>query len=47
MTDYLAYIDESGDPNFNEKASDIFFLGAVIMEKNDIDLISKKLNEIK
>ena len=35
MTEYLAYIDESGDPNFNEGASKIFFIGADLKEKDE------------
>lgn len=47
MTEYLAYIDESGDPNFNEHASKIFFVGAVLIEKNEFENLLKKFHEIK
>lgn len=47
MKEYLAYIDETGDPDFNSSASEYFFIGAVIVEKDQYDKLSEKLLSIK
>ena len=47
MKQYLAYIDETGDPNFNPEASRYFFMGAVVFEKELLDTLDGKLSEIK
>lgn len=47
MKEYFAYIDESGDPHFNEFASRIFFLGAVLIEKKELEEVRCRLSNIK
>ncbi len=47
MNEYFAYIDESGDPHFSEYASQIFFLGAILIEENNLEVVRQKLTEIK
>lgn len=47
MKEYLAYIDETGDPDFNSTASEYFFVGAIIIEKDHYNVLSEKLIAIK
>lgn len=47
MKEYFAYVDESGDPIFNESASRIFFLGAILIEKEELEETRYKLAEVK
>jgi hypothetical protein len=47
MNKYLAYIDESGDPNFAQGASETFLLCAVIFESTNLPLISSLLTTLK
>lgn len=47
MLKYLAYIDESGDPIFKENASKIFFLGATTVQDENLESVSKNLDEVK
>lgn len=47
MKEYFAFIDESGDPNFNESASDHFFVGAVVFEKKEVAKARNKLEAVK
>ncbi|GMO63913.1 MAG: DUF3800 domain-containing protein [Rickettsiales bacterium] len=41
------FIDESGDPGFVNSLTKYFVISAVIVEKENIEQISKKINEIK
>ncbi|MGE5499546.1 MAG: DUF3800 domain-containing protein, partial [Syntrophothermus sp.] len=47
MKKYLAYIDESGDPIFNDQASNIFFVCATVINEESYEEISTELQEIK
>lgn len=47
MKEYFAFIDESGDPNFNESASAHFFVGAVVFDKEEVNYARNKLQEVK
>jgi len=47
MKEYLAYIDESGDPIFGNGASKTLFLGAIVIAKDDWLHIQKELTRIK
>jgi len=47
MKNYLAYIDESGDPVFAEGASKTFFIGAVIIDKEKYPEISDLFDKLK
>ena len=47
MKEYFAYIDESGDPDFNEHSSEIFFICAIIFDKELYENYSKILDGIK
>ena len=44
--EYVAFLDESGDPNFNDKASKTFFVAAVIFPRNKLADISNKISSI-
>ena len=43
---YLAYLDESGDPDFNEKASSLFFIGATLLKETAYECIHEAYNKI-
>ena len=47
MTNYIAYIDESGDPIFAEGASKTLVLCAVVLEKEGLPLLSEALARIR
>jgi hypothetical protein len=47
MKEYFAYIDESGDPDFNEKASKYFFVCAILLLKENQNDLLKTIDEIK
>jgi hypothetical protein len=47
MKEYLAYIDESGDPIFKDGASETLFLGAIVIAKEDYPHIKEELKRIK
>lgn len=47
MKEYFAFIDESGDPNFHSSASDHFFVGAVVFDKEEVENARNKLQKIK
>ncbi|WP_440999812.1 DUF3800 domain-containing protein [Fodinibius sp. SL11] len=47
MKEYFAFIDESGDPNFHESASDHFFVGAIVFDKEEVSNARNKLQEVK
>ncbi len=47
MDKYIAYIDESGDPNFTEGASDTLYVGAVVLKESELDSISAAVDSIK
>lgn len=46
MKEYLAYIDESGDPNFGPQYSKFFFMASVVIEKDLFYALSDKLDTI-
>jgi len=47
MSNYVAYIDESGDPNFADGASKTFVLCAIVFKREDLHLLSGALDRIK
>lgn len=47
MGNYVAYIDESGDPNFSENASRTFFVAAVVIPRKELPAISTAIADIK
>ena len=47
MKEYIAFIDETGDPDFNESASKLFFMGAVVFNKENENGIYDDLRNIK
>jgi len=47
MKDYLAYMDESGDPVFADKASRTFFVGAVVIKKQSLPQLSAAVAAIR
>lgn len=47
MKTYLAYIDESGDPNFTPGATKTILLGAVVFPQDELDSLSERLRVIK
>jgi hypothetical protein len=42
-----AYIDESGDPHFNEKASKNLIYSCILIDANDVNRVSDQLKEIR
>jgi len=46
MKQYVAFLDESGDPNFNDKASKTFLVAAVVFSKDSLAEISSGLSAI-
>ena len=46
MKEYLAYIDESGDPNFGPKSTKFFFMAGVVFEKQKLPHLLVKLDEV-
>lgn len=46
MEPKYVFIDESGDPNLNEKASSHFIISAVIVSKSEIDTFNKELDNV-
>jgi len=47
MDEYLSFVDESGDPSFNENASKSFFICATIFKKDYQEKVKETLNHIK
>lgn len=47
MKEYLAYIDETGDPDFNSSSSRSFLVGAIILDKDQFLILTEKVNQIK
>lgn len=47
MTNYVAYIDESGDPIFTPGASKTFVICAIVLERDGLPLLSKALDRIR
>ncbi|NHQ59728.1 DUF3800 domain-containing protein [Chlorobium sp. BLA1] len=47
MSRYVAYIDESGDPNFGEGASETIVVCAIVLERDRLLELSHVISEIK
>jgi hypothetical protein len=47
MSQYLAFIDETGDPNFNEGASKYFILLAIVISSNELEKVELNVSNLK
>lgn len=46
MSDFLAYIDESGDPDFGSGSSETFFVCATILKSSDLESVEEAIAQI-